>query len=54
MEEEKKEPTIFDYFTVGCFIDAKDTCNEWRTATVSKIFKERNRILVNYDGWSSK
>lgn len=46
--------TIFDHFEKGMFIDAKDTMSEWRTATVTNVITEKNRIAINYDGWSTK
>lgn len=41
-----------EWCKVGGFIDAKDTVNSWCVARVVELDTERNRILVNYDGWS--
>lgn len=36
----------------GCFVDAKDTVNNWCAAQIIKM--EGNEITINYDGWSNK
>jgi len=36
----------------GCYIDARDTVNNWCVAEVLKI--DSNEVRVSYDGWSDK
>ncbi len=46
----------YDYkakLKIESYIDAKDSCNEWRVARILE-FLEDDFIEIAYDGWSDK
>lgn len=44
---------FFKYAKTGDFLDAQDTISMWCMATIEEMTDE-TKILVHYDGWSSK
>ena len=43
---------LYSEYTVGSFIDAKDSVSSWCCARV--VAKSDHSITVGFDGWSSK
>ena len=54
MEIKYKKTEITDHFYKNCFIDAKDSVNEWRVGQVYKINEQEKTIVIRYDGWPSR